>query len=151
MGMTLKTTAAAGALLITFLTAAAPALQGQQRPRITESVDGRREIEFSGTARQIEQAFMTEIHRFDFNGEIHVANARDISVPQALAGIVRGVVSLHDFVSKPKLQRFQSVPNFTFGGRHAMVSYDFAVIFALAPPSNQGFDGTGQTLAIAGP
>ena len=251
MGMTLKTTAAAGALLITFLTAAAPALQGQQRPRITESVDsrrtvllpgttharirqaqdrgrvaadlvmdrailtlksspeqeaeleallaaqqesssphyhqwltpkefgerfgvsaedmsviirwletqglhvdqvsdGRREIEFSGTARQIEQAFMTEIHRFDFNGEIHVANARDISVPQALAGIVRGVVSLHDFVSKPKLQRFQSVPNFTFGGRHAMVPYDFAVIYDLAPLWNQGFDGTGQTIAIAG-
>src|SRR5207253_4776078 len=112
--------------------------------------DGRREIEFSGTARQIEQAFMTEIHRFDFNGEIHVANARDISVPQALAGIVRGVVSLHDFVSKPKLQRFQSLPNFTFGGRHAMVPYDFATIYDLAPLWNQGFDGTGQIIAIAG-
>src|SRR5437879_12947456 len=93
--------------------------------------DGRREIEFSGTARQIEQAFMTEIHRFDFNGEIHVANARDISVPQALAGIVRGVGSRHDFVSKPKLQRFQSVPNFTFCAPHAMVTYAFTTMYDL--------------------
>src|SRR2546422_9332649 len=87
--------------------------------------NGRREIEFSGTARQIEQVFLTEIHRYEFNGEMHVANATDISIPQALAGVVAEVVSLHDFVSKPKLQRFQSLPNFTFGGRHAMVPYDF--------------------------
>jgi len=112
--------------------------------------NGRREIEFSGTARQIEQVFLTEIHRYEFNGEMHVANATDISIPQALAGIVAEVVSLHDFVSKPKLQRFQSLPNFTFGGRHAMVPYDFATIYDLAPLWNQGFDGTGQTIAIAG-
>ena len=57
MGMTLKTTAAAGALLITFLTAAAPALQGQQRPRITESVDSRRTVLLPGTTHaRIRQA-----------------------------------------------------------------------------------------------
>jgi len=109
-----------------------------------------RDIEFSGTARQIERAFSTEIHQYDFNGEPHVANATDISIPRALAGTVSGVVSLHDFVSKPKLQRFRSVPNYTFGGRHAMVPYDFAVIYDLAPLWSQGFDGTGQTIAIAG-
>src|SRR5207247_7743937 len=88
--------------------------------------------------------------RYEFNGEMHIANATDISIPQALAGVVAGVVSLHDFVSKPKLQRFQSLPNFTFGGRHAMVPYDFATIYDLAPLWNQGFDGTGQIIAIVG-
>ena len=112
--------------------------------------NGRRQIEFSGTARQIEEAFTTEIHRFDYDGEMHVANARDISIPQALAGRIAGVVSLHDFVSKPKLHRLQSVPHFTFGGRHAMVPYDFATIYDLAPLWNQGFDGAGQTIAIVG-
>ena len=31
-----------------------------------------------------------------------------------------------------------------------MVPYDFAVIYDLAPLWSQGFDGTGQTIAIAG-
>src|SRR5207245_4170200 len=104
----------------------------------------------SETQRQIERFVLPAIHRYEFNGEMHVANATDISIPQALAGIVAEVVSLHDFVSKPKLQRFQSLPNFTFGGRHAMVPYDFATIYDLAPLWNQGFDGTGKTIAIAG-
>src|SRR5216117_4163960 len=50
--------------------------------------ESRREIEFSGTAQQIERAFSTEIHQYDSNGETHVANATDISIPQALAGTV---------------------------------------------------------------
>src|SRR5262249_55712419 len=58
-------------------------------------------------------------------------------------------VSLHDFVSKPKLHR-QSVANFTFGNRHSIVPYDFATIYNIARLWNEGFDGTGQAIAVVG-
>src|SRR5216684_5416196 len=91
-----------------------------------EISNGRREIEFSGTARQIEEAFQTEIHNYQFNGEMHVANANDISIPEVLAPVVSGVVSLHDFTPKLKSHRQDVGAKFTFGSRHGMVPYDFA-------------------------
>src|SRR5580658_6022181 len=36
---------------------------------------GRRSVEFSGSASQVEQAFHTEMHRYRVNGEEHVANS----------------------------------------------------------------------------
>ena len=118
--------------------------------RTTEISNGRREIEFSGTARQIEEAFQTEIHNYQFNGEMHVANANDISIPEALAPVVSGVVSLHDFTPKPKFHRQPIAANFTFGSRHGMAPYDFATIYDVAALWNEGFDGTGQTIAVVG-
>src|SRR3984885_1878442 len=58
-------------------------------------------IEFSGTAGQVEAAFHTEIHNYVVDGKPHVANAADISLPQALAPVVSSVLSLHDFRPKP--------------------------------------------------
>ena len=43
--------------------------------RVNSVAEGRRSIEFSGTARQVEDAFQTEIHNYEVNGERHVANA----------------------------------------------------------------------------
>jgi pseudomonalisin len=119
--------------------------------RVTATSNGRREIEFSGTAQQVEEAFRTEMHRYTLNGETHFANAIDISIPQALARVVDGVVSLHNFVSKPKFHRLDQRPNYNFpSGRHGMVPYDFATIYNVAPLWNEGNDGTGQTIAIVG-
>jgi subtilase family serine protease len=54
-------------------------------------------IDFSGTAAQVRSAFQTEIHRLEVNGEKHVGNISDPRIPAALAPVVAGVVSLHDF------------------------------------------------------
>ncbi len=118
---------------------------------VTGATYGSREIEFSGTAQQIEEAFRTEMHQYALNGETHVANATDISIPQALARVVDGVVSLHNFVSKPKFHRLDQRPNYNFpSGRHGIVPYDFATIYNVAPLWNEGYDGTGQTIGIVG-
>ena len=49
------------------------------------TVDGysraRTQVFFSGTAAQVESAFHTEFHRYLVDGEIHFANATEISVP----------------------------------------------------------------------
>ena len=55
--------------------------------QVTEVAAGRRSIEFSGTAEQVENAFHTQIHRYQWNGIEHVANASDISIPAALAPV----------------------------------------------------------------
>ncbi len=84
----------------------------------------RRQIVFSGTAGEVQTAFHTEIHIYNVNGERHYANAQDPRIPEALAEVVAGVVSLHDFHSAPAHQRAQPAespaPNFTSGGSHYM-------------------------------
>jgi pseudomonalisin len=117
---------------------------------------GRRSIEFNGTASQVEQAFHTEMHRYSVNGVEHIANSSDISIPSALAPVVGGVLSLHNFRAHP----LHTVISHTggpkgprtdlSGGSNALSPYDFATIYDVAALWNLNFDGTGQTVAIAG-
>lgn len=60
---------------------------------------GRRSIIFSGDAGRVQRAFHTEIHSYLVGDAVHHANAQDPQIPAALAGVVGGVVSLHDFRS----------------------------------------------------
>lgn len=116
--------------------------------------DGRRVILFSGTASQVESAFRTAIHRYNVNGEQHYANATDPQIPRALAGVVGGIVSLHDFHAKPMHTAIEplsiSSPDFTSGAAHYMSPVDFATIYDVASLYNSALDGTGQSIAIAG-
>ncbi len=68
-------------------------------------------VDFSGTAGQVREAFHTEMHALDVNGERHIANVSDPQIPAALAPAVVGVVSLHDFTPHPL---YQMQPNYTF-------------------------------------
>lgn len=123
---------------------------------------GRTTIEFSGTAGQVQDAFQTEIHSYLINGESHWANATDPSIPSALAPVVRGVMSLHNF---PRHAQFtllgrQGAPSgpgqplFTFtAGKttyYGLGPTDFATIYNVLPLWSAGIDGTGQTIAIVG-
>jgi pro-kumamolisin-like protein/Big-like domain-containing protein len=124
---------------------------------------GQMVMEFSGTAGHVRNAFHTEMHHYLVNGEAHMANASDPQIPAALAPVVAGIRSLHNF--KPKSHR-QTVGTFrrdketgkvepllttTKGcGANgsqpcfAVTPADFAKIYGIAP----GFDGTGQAIAI---
>jgi hypothetical protein len=86
-------------------------------------------IDFSGTAATIRDAFHTEIHYLDVKGQRHLANMSDPKIPAALAPVVHGVVSMHDF--KPHANhRLRS--DFTFSGCgatcYALVPADFQTI-----------------------
>ena len=61
-------------------------------------------IFFSGTAGQVAETFHTEIHRYQVSGAGHIANAQDPQIPAALAGVVGGVVSLHDFRRRSQIK-----------------------------------------------
>jgi subtilase family serine protease len=121
--------------------------------RVNSVAEGRRSIEFSGTARQVEDAFQTEIHHYEVDGERHVANSRDIAIPEALSPMVGGIVSLHDFPVHPLYHRVAPLvrsPAFTSGASHYIGPYDFAAIYNVATLWNLNYDGSGQTIAIPG-
>ena len=140
---------------------------------IDKEAKGRTFIEFSGSARLVEEAFHTEIHRYRVKGEEHIANSSDPSVPEALSPVVEGVLSLHNFFSKPLHRNLGSFhragktggwepadsaillkPAFGVndgGVTFELVSpYDFATVYNVLPLWSAGIDGTGQTIAIAG-
>jgi pseudomonalisin len=111
----------------------------------------RTSITFSGAAAQVEEAFHTPIHAYRVDGELHHANVQDPEIPEALAEVVAGVVSLHDFRSAPMHTALQSpVTEFSAGNTHYMAPADFATIYDVAPLYQQGIDGAGQSIAIVG-
>ena len=115
---------------------------------------GRTAIEFSGNVAQVRNAFHTEIHQFNVNGESRQANLSDPQIPAALTPAVAGIVSLHNFPRKSmkhivgaftRTADGRIVPQFTTSGGHYVVGpADFAKIYNI--PST--LDGTGQHIAI---
>jgi subtilase family serine protease len=127
---------------------------------------GRTVLEFSGTAGQLKRAFHTEIHKYNIEGQMHLANNRDPEIPAAFAPIVRGVLSLNDFSRKSvgmKVQNFvmskssgKLTPEVTLaagctstGNCYGVGPADFATIYDINPLYTAGIDGTGETIAIA--
>ena len=117
--------------------------------QIEEVTAGHRAIIFSGNAGEVEQAFHTEIHGYLVEGAIHHANAQDPEIPAALAQVVGGVVSLHDFRSAAmhSLVRKPS-PEFSNGAAHYLAPADFATVYDLNPVYQMGINGSGQSVAI---
>ncbi|HEY3971412.1 MAG TPA: S53 family peptidase [Candidatus Sulfotelmatobacter sp.] len=131
--------------------------------KVVNVARGRNWIAFSGTAAQVQSAFGTEFHRYNVNGEMHVANATAPKIPAALSGIVVGMRGLHDFYLKPRaaknlraahpdyydtfLQQFNSAspPDFLAPGDIATI-YDINALYTATP----AIDGTGQKLVIVG-
>jgi subtilase family serine protease len=101
-------------------------------------------MDFSGTAGQVLAAFHTEIHRLLVDGKEHIANMSDPQIPEALAPVVAGIVSLHDF--RPPSMRMdrshytvESLP---------IVPADLATIYGLQAAFAAGYTGKGQTIAV---
>ncbi|HEX9285549.1 MAG TPA: protease pro-enzyme activation domain-containing protein, partial [Nitrospirales bacterium] len=111
-------------------------------------------IDFSGNAGQVREAFRTEIHHLDVKGEKHTANMSDPRIPVALASVVTGIVSLHDFRPQTKHKMRKPPPNFTisslFGDSFAMAPADLATIYNLNPLFSAGYSGQGQTIVVIG-
>ena len=110
-------------------------------------------IDFSGTAAQVRQAFQTEIHHLEVSGERHIGNMSDPSIPAAIAPVVSGIVSLHDFRPHVMHQMHKASPLFTFpdssgGTNYALVPADLATIYNLNPLFKSGLSGQGQTIVL---
>jgi subtilase family serine protease len=89
-------------------------------------------IDVTGTAGQVRDAFHTEIHRYNVQGERHIANATDPKIPAALAPVVVGVASLHDFMPQPLVKKIR--PAFTFPCTGCPDGFNNTLQFDIAPP-----------------
>jgi subtilase family serine protease len=119
--------------------------------RLETQSAGRRSIAFSGTIGQVNDVFAAGMHRYRWNGELHLANSKNPTIPKALSAVVRGFASLHDFRLQPQLVRGALRPQFDLSnGAHALAPGDFAIIYDLSNTYAAGTNGTGRTIAVIG-
>ena len=124
---------------------------------------GKTVVEFSGNAGQVRNAFGAEIRRYNVKGEEHFANASDPQIPAALAPVVRGIRSLHNFHPKAQARHLGSFrrmengeirPLFTFtdvnGQFFGVGPADFATIYSVPATVTGSPAGQGQSIAIVG-
>jgi hypothetical protein len=134
------------------------ASEGMTVESVTKS---KRALRFSGTIGQLEHAFQTEMHHFSMpNGETHVSNNRDISVPEAFNKVIAGVPTLNDFFRKShrvdggtigRNSKMKLGPKYTSSSSvHYVSAADFATIYNTAPLLAQGVNGSGVTIGIVG-
>jgi hypothetical protein len=140
---------------------------------------GKQWIEFSGSANQVENALGTQIHTLTYQNEKHIANVSAVSIPEALAPAVRGILSLNDFRKHANLQGIRNMKrgsngqwtasavalsgngkasaNFTFdtgpndeGVIYALAPGDLSNIYNTGPLLKTGTNGSGVSIAIVG-
>ena len=131
---------------------------------VSQIAKSKRWVEFSGTSQQVEQAFHTELHYYKVGEQQYVANATDIAIPNALAEISSGVVSLNSFGKRPPQRVVAGTtggsPERLQGGQRPQLTYagttntyyvapgDFAGIYNTKPLLSSGIDGTGVAIAV---
>ena len=132
--------------------------------RVAATRNGKSLIEFSGTAANVREAFHSEIHQYSIKGETRYANATELTIPEALAPLVRGVAPISNFRLKPYVQSLgqawysrsanKATPLFTLPGGisnfFALAPEDFATQYDVTPLYAAGVNGSGQTIGIIG-
>jgi subtilase family serine protease len=140
-------------------------LQAQGFSGITVPPDADR-ITFNGTAAQVNAAFRTQLHRYLWHGQANWANASEVSVPTAFAGMTLGIAHLNTFRPRPHIAlrpvhaRVQNAagsltPRYTVYDQNnneinLIAPADSAVIYDINALYNHSITGNGQTLGIVG-
>lgn len=113
-------------------------------------------ITFRGTVAQAEKAFGTSIHRLSYNGEEHISNVTNPTVPAALASVVSSITGLHDFKAKPRVRTTHAKlnPDYTYTSQgttsHYIAPGDFYTIYNMNSLLSGGTNGKGVTIAVMG-
>lgn len=142
--------------------------------------EGRTLIIFSGTAAQVREAFHTELHQLNVNGRHHIANMTPPDVPAALAPVIAGIHTLHDFFPQPLVHvrgaihrdgksgmwRLAKTSENAGSNNHSLVTFsDNGTLFLAVGPQDfytiydenpllkaaKPINGAGQTLAVIEP
>ena len=113
-------------------------------------------IDFSGDAGKVREAFYTEIHKFDVDGQSHIANVSDPRIPASFAPVIEGICVAQRFpwpyrrswrpawtVDNCGLGNSDLVPNCYF-----VTPPDLATIYDLGPLFKNKNTGTGETIAV---
>jgi len=131
---------------------------------ITGTANSSTFISFSGTVAQVQYAFGTSIHNVSLNGEQHIANLTEPTLPAAIAGVVGNITGLNDFKFKSRAHvrkvemnalSYGSVHpsdtiNTSSGLEHFITPGDFYTIYDENPLINSSVNGSGITIAVMG-
>jgi len=126
---------------------------------ITETARSSTFISFTGTVAQAQNAFGTSIHSLSLNGEQHISNLTNPTLPSAIAGVVSSIAGLNDFKARPRgrVSRVKLNPDYTYTSTTGTVSHyiapgDFYTIYNVSPLLNAStpINGTGVTIAVMG-
>jgi len=117
-------------------------------------------IHFTGTVRQVESAFHTEMHFYNVEGTRHFAPSTELSVPSAVAPTVLGITNLDDFRPQSRVlskKNLRARPNFTGAGstnaNNEIILFapgDIATAYDIKPLYNASVNGAGQSITIVG-
>jgi hypothetical protein len=116
---------------------------------IQDVAPSRNTIAFSGAAASAQHAFGVEIHRYTIAGQSHFAPVSEPHVPAAITGLIAGVRGLDDFLPQAPRANLHAAYTASSGG-HYLAPGDAATIYNITSLYANGYDGTGQTLAIVG-
>ncbi|MBB6188440.1 protease pro-enzyme activation domain-containing protein [Rhodanobacter sp. MP7CTX1] len=131
------------------------------------------QIDFSGTAAQVSEAFHTQEAIYTIQGAPHLANATDISIPSALQPVVAGVMGLTDlhataFHKKSNVAQWDASKKSFFPvdkstsaagnpigqavtfapGQRGLVPNDMTTMYGIKPLRASGITGKGITIAV---
>ena len=125
---------------------------------------GKNSVQFSGVVSQVEDAFRTELHYYRTNGKQFLANSTDIALPEQIARVASGLVSLNNFGLRPPQhhnlgtagrnaqgQKTVLTPELTAAGTpniYYLAPGDFAAIYNTKPLLSAGNDGSGISIAV---
>lgn len=153
--------------------AAATAWLTSQGFTVNNIYPNKTQIDFSGTAAQVNQAFHTQETIYSIQGSRHLANATDISVPAALQSVVAGVMGLTD-IRATALHKKSTVKQWDAstkkylplakdaaaagGNKGQAISYsngsrgltpnDMVTMYGIRQIRNNGITGKGITIAV---
>lgn len=110
-------------------------------------------ITFSGTAAEVQDAFGTELHYYQVDGERHFAPEADLTLPAKVAAMTAAVLHLSDFRPKPEV-RVQTHPRSDFTSvstqTHYLTPKDLFTMYDFPAALQQKFGGAGQGIAVVG-
>jgi hypothetical protein len=111
-------------------------------------------LTFSGTARQVNAAFGTSLHRYRSDSRVDYAPSTDLALPGALAPMVAAVLHVSTFRPHAMVKAAPVVakPDYTTANnaQHFLTPKDVATMYDVNTTYSAGFTGTGQSIAIAG-
>jgi subtilase family serine protease len=116
---------------------------------VTEVARGGSYLALSGTAEQVQRAFGVVLHTVSVDGEPHLANLNEVSLPAEFASRVAGVTGLDDFRLKPHVRVH---PEYTSSitGSHYVAPGDLYTIYDVNPLLSSSINGAGVTIAVLG-
>jgi subtilase family serine protease len=131
--------------------------QGFSIDRVARSKNA---VHFSGSVRQVEQAFSTEMHYYKVQGKQHFAPSTELSVPSAIADTVLVIQNLDDFHPHSHAvyrKNARVKPSFTAAGSTNASNEgiffapgDIYTAYNVQPLISASVTGTGQSITLVG-